>query len=93
MEHLSNVMEETEVEKAKTAIETGNLRDVGIALQNKYIRAKDRVGRDGFTLIHWACFYGNLEVTKDLESTMIVKILPFNNRLYRSCSFTEVAWR
>ena len=55
-------MEETAVERAKRAIEDGNLRDVEMALENKYIRAKDRVGREGFTLIHWACFYGNLEV-------------------------------
>ena len=55
-------MEETAAEKAKVAIENGNLKDIEAALKYKYIRGKDRVGRDGFTLLHWACFYGNLEV-------------------------------
>ena len=68
-------MEGTAVEKAKTAIENGNLKDIEVALEHKYIRAKDRVGRDGFTLLHWACFYGNLEVPKAVSKADIALLL------------------
>lgn len=32
------------------------------ALENGDLKPCQRIGRDGFTLLHWSCYYGQTEV-------------------------------
>ena len=53
---------DSSAEDAKRALEQGNIHILDNMLKKKLISPSDRIGRDGFTLLHWACFYGFAEV-------------------------------
>ena len=53
---------DSSAEEAKRALEQGNIQILDNMLKKKLIFSSDRIGRDGFTLMHWACFYGFVEV-------------------------------
>lgn len=55
---------ESAVDELKAAMEKGEVEHLKAALKQKLVRPEDRTGKDGFTLIHWACFYGLQEVFK-----------------------------
>ena len=55
---------ESAVDELKAAMEKGKVEHLKAALTQKLVSPKDRTGKDGFTLIHWACFYGLQEVFK-----------------------------
>ncbi len=50
---------ESEADRVKIALEKDTFDKL---MTMKHVKPTDRVGRDGFTLIHWACYYGRIEV-------------------------------
>lgn len=50
---------ESEAEKFRKTLEKDTFHEEGIALK---VKPTDRVGREGFTLVHWTCHYGRTEV-------------------------------
>lgn len=57
---------ETTLEILKKELSTGDTKNVEKALVNKAVKPEDRVGKDGFSLIHWACYYGIQNVHEDI---------------------------
>ena len=57
MELLEEIKDEIELGKGVEKLED--------SLKEKQVKPSDRVGKDGFSLTHWACFYGNARVRKD----------------------------
>ena len=53
---------ESEQELLKKALENGDNETIDKIMKNKLVSPADRVGKDGFTLFHWACCYGYYEV-------------------------------
>lgn len=52
-------MEEGEL---KAALYSGNISAIDEALKSKNLVPEQRMGRDGFTLLHWTSYYGQKEV-------------------------------
>lgn len=59
---------ESAVDEIKAAMEKGKIENLEAALTKKLVKPEDRTGKDGFTLIHWACYYGLQEVFKMYEN-------------------------
>jgi ankyrin repeat domain-containing protein 42 len=57
---------ETKLEILKHELSIGNSDNLENALQDRTVKPEDRVGKDGFTLIHWACYYGMQEALQTL---------------------------
>ena len=55
----SAVMDEGELKKT---LERNDTAAVEKALLSGDLKPGQRLGRDGFTLMHWACYYGRTEV-------------------------------
>jgi ankyrin repeat protein len=69
---------ETKLEILKHELSIGNSDNLENALQDRTVKPEDRVGKDGFTLIHWACYYGMQEVEQPLM--LLCKVCTFSNR-------------
>lgn len=54
--------EASAVARAKGAIEAGDVASLEKELAAKEVHPDERIGSEGFSLIHWACFYGRFEV-------------------------------
>lgn len=52
-------MDERELKKV---LESRDVVAVEKALDNGDLRPCQRIGRDGFTLLHWSCYFGLTEV-------------------------------
>lgn len=50
------------VARAKEAIEVGDGASLEKQLNLKEIHPDERIGLEGFSLVHWACYYGKFEV-------------------------------
>lgn len=57
MELLEELKDEIELGKGGEKLEK--------ALKEKQVKPSDRVGKDGFSLTHWACYHGNAGVRKN----------------------------
>ena len=55
----AGLMDERELKKV---LENRDVVAVEKALDNGDLRPCQRIGRDGFTLLHWSCYYGLTEV-------------------------------
>lgn len=51
-----------EIDELKKALERRDTGAVEKALLSGDLKPGQRLGRDGFTLHHWACYYGQTEV-------------------------------
>ena len=47
----------------KAALQSGNVAAINQALTEGDLLPAQRIGRDGFTLLHWASYYGQKEVS------------------------------
>ncbi|XP_003383232.2 PREDICTED: ankyrin repeat domain-containing protein 42-like [Amphimedon queenslandica] len=70
MELLEEIKDEIELGKGVDKLED--------SLKEKQIKPSDRVGKDGFSLTHWACYYGNARALQQLlyhenEAAVIVE--------------------
>ena len=50
------------VARAKQAIESGDVALLEKQLSLKEIHPDERIGSEGFSFVHWACYYGKFEV-------------------------------
>lgn len=63
---------ETEPEKVKSALKSGEFEEI---LEESSVKPTDRVGREGFSMIHWACFYGRIKVSSNVNTEPAVFVV------------------
>ena len=64
------------VARAKQAIEAGDLASLENQLKQKKVRPDERIGSEGFTLVHWACYFGKFEVRADTVFAIVDASIP-----------------
>ena len=57
-------MDERELKKV---LESRDVAAVEKALDNGDLKPCQRVGKDGFTLLHWSCYFGLTEVVRQFN--------------------------
>ena len=76
---------ESEAEQLRKALEADDYED---QVKEKHYKPTDRIGREGFTLIHWACFYNRVKVRNSIIMVLSPQLLIIFAIFIRHCNIS-----